>query len=181
MAKAIKFFVLISCLITVACSIIYNQTQSGVMLAVTLTFGTIAYHFVMRLLVGQIINAIFKNQIKYSRKWFFVSQREQNFYKLINVKSWKAKMPTYNPETFDPSKKSWEQIIMATCQAEIVHEIIVILSFVPIIFSIWFGELAVFIITSILSALIDLAFVIMQRYNRPRILKIIKSKQNKAI
>ena len=60
------------------------------------------------------------------------------------------------------------------CQAEIVHEIIIVLSFVPIIFSIWFGELLVFIITSVISALIDSIFVMLQRYNRSRIIKLIK-------
>jgi hypothetical protein len=42
----------------------------------------------------------------------------------------------------------------------------------PIIAIIWFGEPLAFIITSILSALFDLMFVIMQRYNRNRILRL---------
>jgi glycosyl-4,4'-diaponeurosporenoate acyltransferase len=35
-----------------------------------------------------------------------------------------------------------------------------------------FGAFWVFLITSVLSALMDLLFAIMQRYNRPRILKL---------
>jgi hypothetical protein len=58
------------------------------------------------------------------------------------------------------------------CQSEIVHEIIFVLSFMPILAIIWFGEPLAFIITSILSALFDLMFVIMQRYNRNRILRL---------
>ena len=77
---------------------------------------------------------------------------------------------------FDIKKRTLKEIIGATCQAEIVHEIIVILSFLPIILSVWFGELAVFIITSIISALIDTIFIIMQRYNRPRLIKLMKIK-----
>ena len=39
---------------------------------------------------------------------------------------------------------------------------------------IWFGVYPVFIITSILSAMFDMTFVIIQRYNRQRIVKLIK-------
>jgi hypothetical protein len=42
----------------------------------------------------------------------------------------------------------------------------------PILAIIWFGVPLAFIITSILSALFDLMFVIMQRYNRNRILRL---------
>ena len=61
---------------------------------------------------------------------------------------------------------------MIMCQSEIVHELIFVLSFVPIIEIVWFGTPLVFIITSILAALYDLLFVIMQRYNRNRILRL---------
>lgn len=81
-------------------------------------------------------------------------------------------MPTYNPELFDISKHSWDEVLMTMSQSEIVHEIIFVLSFMPIIAIIWFGEPLAFIITSILSALFDLMFVIMQRYNRNRILRL---------
>lgn len=61
------------------------------------------------------------------------------------------------------------------CQAELVHETIVVLSFVPIIPSVLvFGDLPVFIITSLAAAIIDVTFVIIQRYNRPRIIRHIK-------
>ncbi len=46
--------------------------------------------------------------------------------------------------------------------------------FVPIIFSIWVGAIMVFIITSLLASLFDMTFVIIQRYNRPRIVRLLK-------
>ena len=60
------------------------------------------------------------------------------------------------------------------CQAELGHETIVVLSFVPIVAGHWLGGYLAFIITSILAAMFDMMFVIMQRYNRQRILKLIK-------
>ena len=68
--------------------------------------------------------------------------------------------------------RSLGEIAQAMCQAEVVHEIIFLLSFAPIGMIPTFGAAPVFIITSLLAACIDLAFVILQRYSRPRILKI---------
>ena len=60
------------------------------------------------------------------------------------------------------------------CQAELVHETIMLLSFVPILAYLWFGALEVFIITSILAAGFDGMFVIIQRFNRSRVINMIK-------
>ncbi|MBR1723505.1 MAG: hypothetical protein IJ723_00560 [Ruminococcus sp.] len=83
-------------------------------------------------------------------------------------------MPTYDPALFDWTKHSWDEIAQAMCQAELVHETIVLFSFVPVLFSIWLGSFWVFLITSLIGAAVDLAFVVMQRYNRPRIIKLIR-------
>lgn len=69
-------------------------------------------------------------------------------------------------------EKTLLEIAQAMCQAEIVHEIIIVLSFVPLALIPRFGAAAVFVITSLLAAGLDLCFVILQRFNRPRILKI---------
>ena len=65
------------------------------------------------------------------------------------------------------------------CQAETVHTIIAVLSFVPLLFSLRWGAFAVFLITSLLSASFDLLFVIMQRFNRPRVLRMVQREQKK--
>lgn len=62
-----------------------------------------------------------------------------------------------------------------TCQSETVHEVNMLLSFVPLLFSIWFGSLDVFLITSCGAAL----FVIMQRYNRPRLMRLMRRSSTK--
>ena len=83
-------------------------------------------------------------------------------------------MPAFQPALFDTKIHSWSEIAQAMCQAEVVHEIIVVLSFVPILFSIWVGALPVFLITFFLSAGMDLMFVILQRYNRSSVIKDIR-------
>jgi len=81
-------------------------------------------------------------------------------------------MPTYDAAAFDASKHSWEELAQTMCQAELVHETNVILSFVPVAVSAWLGAFPVFLITSVLSAVFDLLFVCMQRFNRARILRL---------
>lgn len=181
MAKGMKIISVIAILLTICFSILYKFLAANLFLSFAITFGTITYHFVVRLLIGLIYNIVLKNKVNYKRKWFLVSEKEMKIYQLLKVKKWKDKMPTYDKEAFDTSKHSWEEIIQTMCQAELVHETIIIFSFLPIIFSIWFGSIEVFIITSILSALFDLMFVIMQRFNRNRIIKIKSRFNNKNI
>ena len=173
MKKVMKASALFSALLAASSTVLFWMTQSEFMLIMAITFGTTAYHFIMRLLIGATIHLIFRNRMDYRRKRFRVSTWEQDLYQKLSVKKWKAKMPTYTPDCFDPRQHSWHEIAQATCQAELVHEWIILLSFVPVFAAIPFGALGVFLTTSCLAACFDTLFVIMQRYNRPRILKFL--------
>ena len=69
------------------------------------------------------------------------------------------------------------------CGAEIVHEVNVVVSFVPVVLSVIVPVLRstvlVFVLTSVAAAIFDMLFVIIQRYNRPRMLKLMRRRQNK--
>lgn len=179
MAKLMKFIAVLSVIATICFSVLYIYNSMPVFRSLAITFGTTAYHFGFRLIVGALFNFFMKNRADYTKKWYQVKAWEQKLYAKLKVKKWKNKMPTYDMDAFDVSKHSWDEIAQASCQSELVHETDIIFSFVPIIFSVWFGSLAVFIITSVLGALYDLMFVIMQRYNRPRILKMV-NRSNKS-
>jgi len=145
---------------------------SDVFFTIAITFGTTAYHFLMRLAVGYAVDAVMHNSADYTKIWFQPRRFEKKLYKKLNVKSWKGKMPSYDPSLFSIDRHTPDEIIGAMCQAEIVHEIIVVLSFLPILTIPFFGEPLVFVLTSLAAACFDMLFVIMQRYNRPRILKL---------
>ena len=174
MAKRMKLIALFAAAITLFCVALYMHTGNGLSLTLAITFGTISYHFIMRLLVGLSIGLLLNNHVNYRRRWFQVSDAETKLYDKIKVKMWKGKMATYDPGCFDSRIHTWDEIAQAMCQAELVHEVIIVLSFVPVLASIPFGALLVFVITSVLSACYDAMFVIMQRYNRPRIVKLIE-------
>lgn len=176
MAKIVKGIAAFSLAAAVILTILYKKTTCGILLPLAITSGTIAYHFVMRLMVGLAFHATMQNQADYRKRWYQVSKREMAVYEKLKVKQWKRRMPTYDPALFDPRLHTWEEIVQAMCQAELVHETIAVLSFLPILAGIWFGEYPVFIVTSVLSAACDMVFVIMQRYNRQRVMKLLNRK-----
>lgn len=171
MKKNILFLTLFILLVFLLLSIVYYYKKDKVILSMLITIGTICYHFIMRLIVGYMINIKFHNNMDYSKRWFQEKAFEIKLYKIIGVKKWKKRIPAFFPNDFSMNKNSVVNLVRVTCQAEIVHEIIMILSFIPIIFSIYFGAVSVFIITSCLAFLMDSIFVISQRYNRPRLIR----------
>ena len=172
MSRLIKILAAATTAAAVCFAVIYCVTSNKVMLTLAITFGVTAFHFVMRLAVGLSFNAAMKNRADYHKPWFRQRKWERGLYKKLGVKRWKGRMPSYDPTLFDPSLHSFDEIAQAMCQAELVHETIAVLSFLPLLMIIPFGEPAVFIITSVLSAAFDLCFVIVQRYNRPRVVRL---------
>lgn len=176
MAKALKWAAVISfCLTAVFTGVYFKNAKWAISWGIT--FGTFCYHFTMRLLVGFTVDRILQNRADYNRNWYRLRPFEVRLYRALKVKKWKHRMPTYDPSSFDPKLHSWEQIAQAMCQAEIVHEIIILLSFLPLLAAIPFGSFWVFLITSLLAACYDLCFVILQRFNRPRIIKLLTATQ----
>ena len=154
-------------------TVMYCFDPFGIYLSLSITFGTFSYHLIMRLVVGLIFNIKMHNNADYHKRMYRLKPFEIKLYKLLMVKKWKDHMPTFDVDVFDPALKSWEEIAQAMCQSELVHRVIIALSFLPIILAIWFGDFPVFLITSVLAAGIDLMYVMMQRYNRERILVFI--------
>lgn len=174
MAKKIISTTIALVVATIGIFFIYQNTKSDVWLSALITFGTISYHFVMRLFVGAGVNGIMHNHADYEKKWYQICPFEKKLYKILKVKKWKNKLPTYSEETFSVQKRSLDEIVQATCQSEITHEVIAVLSFLPLLASLKFDSFMVFFITSLLASCFDLSFVIIQRYNRPRLVKLVK-------
>lgn len=173
MARAMK--------LAAAVSVALTAVFAGIgAVPLTITAATFAYHLLMRLAVGFAFDRLLNNRVDYSHGWFRLRGFEERLYKWLKVGSWKAKMPTYDPSLFDRHLHSWDEIARAMCQAELVHEVIVVLSFLPVAVSAWLGDTLIFVITSLLAAGFDMMFVIMQRYNRPRILQIVQRLKERA-
>lgn len=173
-AKTIKIFAGFFVVLTIIVALVYQKNPNGALLSLAITSGTISYHFLMRLAVGYIVNGIFHNRFDYRAQWFQEKDFEKRLYEVLQVKKWKDKMPTFAPDMLNLKVHTWEEIAGAMCQSEVVHSVIAILSFVPISATFVWGSFWVFFITSVLAAGVESLFVIMQRYNRPRIVKMIE-------
>ncbi|MDE7361632.1 MAG: hypothetical protein K2N38_06845 [Oscillospiraceae bacterium] len=153
---------------------IYRLNGARICINVGITSMTVCYHFTIRLFIGNILDVIMHNEVDWRKPWFREKQFEEKLYKKLKVKRWKDSMPTVDENAFSLVKQPMECIIGATCQAEVVHELCVLASLAAILFAIPFGSFWVFLITSILGAALDMMFVIMQRYNRPRLLRALQ-------
>ena len=174
MKKKMIAAAVISLVVLIVSAVTYALTKIRPLFSVAITFGTIFYHLAVRLVIGGVIDGKYHNHMDYTRKWFQEKPFEKKLYQALQVKKWKKWLPTFNPEDFDIKTRSVEEIIQVSCQAEVVHEVIMPFSLVPILFSIWFGSLSVFIITSCAAFLFDSIFVIMQRFNRPRLMRLLR-------
>lgn len=179
MKKTMHSIAIITAFCTIIFTILYQTYQQDMWLTLAITFGTTCYHFVMRLVIGLVVNKLEKHPFPYNNRWFSSKSFEKKLYSKLKVKSWKSKMPTYNPDSFSLEKHTLEEIIQNMCISEMVHEVIIVFSFLPLFMAIPFGVFPVFLITSICAASIDAMFVIMQRYNRPRLVKIMKKAAKK--
>ena len=112
MKKLMMSTAVITVIVTILMAVLFVNFETDVLFSLAITFGTIAYHFVMRILVGGIVNTIMCNKADYSKKWYRLRPFEEKLYKKLKVKNWKKKMPTYDPDIFDIKKKySNEKIV----------------------------------------------------------------------
>ncbi len=171
-----KSIAAISAICTVISVLLYQLTERGIWLTLSITAGTFLYHFAMRLVVGLVVNRFIKKPVNYKADWFLLRRWEPKVYRKLGIRRWKNKLPTYYPQDFSIRNHSVQELLQTMCIAEIGHELMIVLSFVPLLLSIWFGTFAVFLITSLCAGMVDLVFVLIQRYNRNRLVKIAERK-----
>ena len=149
--------------------------RQGWLLSVYVTFLTVSYHFTMRLAVGQAMIIYYRRRPPrpgslMTRSFAF----EPRLYHRLRVKSWKNHLITARPEQFDMKDLTPAEMLRSMVQAEAGHIINMPLSFLPMLLIIPYGTAPVFIITSVLACLMEVPFVIIQRYNIPRVIRYIR-------
>ena len=168
----------ITAVIATVCFVLYygNAYKDSVILWTGVTTFTIMYHLWVRIIMGN-VSKLFKKHINCKQWWFKERNFEKRFYKLIRVKQWKGKALTYNPESFSLKEYSLEEIANTMSKSEVDHWINEIISLSTLLFAIPWGEFWIFLITAIAAMIFDSQFIIIQRYNRPRIVKILEKRE----
>lgn len=68
MKKVLHTLAILLTLLTLILFILYKQYHTSLLLTLTITFGTTAYHFDLRLAVGLVVSSIMKNKADYHKK-----------------------------------------------------------------------------------------------------------------
>ena len=135
---------------------------------------TVLYHLWVRLLFGVVTTHL---PIRHTHAWFRERRFEPALYRLLRVKVWKDKALTYRPEEFSLKDRTLEEIANTMAKSETDHWINELISLSTLLFSLIWGAFPVFLITAILAMLFDAQFIVIQRYNRSRIQKILNKKR----
>lgn len=172
----------ITVITTIVCFTLYygDFYKNGVILWIGITAFTIMYHFWVRIIMGN-VSKLFKKHINYKRWWFKEKKFEKEFYELLHVKQWKDKALTYNPESFSLKEYSLEEIANTMAKSEVDHWINEVISLSTLLFAIPWGQFWIFLITAIAAMIFDAQFIVIQRYNRPRIVKILEKEKIECV
>ena len=151
----------------------------GIWLSLFITAAVTLYYFAVRLLIGEVYDRMLGNHADWRKRWFQPFSWEEGLYRRLRVKRWKDRMPVFAPSAFVLKKHSFSEVLGAMCQAELVHETAAVCSFLPLLLVRSAGAFPVFFLTSLAAALFDLSFAVMQRYNRPRVLRLMEGENRK--
>ncbi len=149
--------------------ILMNNTGKSVFMTLGTISMAVCYHFAVRLVIVNLMGSVKSANFNPFAKRFRIRSFELNFYRKLRIKKWKRLAPNYEKQDF--TTRSFAEIARVTCRYETAHLLCAAASLVSLCFSVWFGRLAVFLVTGIIGAVIDIALVFIQRYNRARFLK----------
>ena len=172
----------ITLITSIVCFSLYygDINKNEVILWIGIIAFTIMYHFWVRIIMGN-VSKLFKKYINYKQWWFKEKSFEKGLYKLLRVKEWKGKALTYNPESFSLKEHSLEEIANTMAKSEVDHWINEMISLSTLLFIIPWGRFWAFLISAIVAMVFDSQFIIIQRYNRPRIVKILERGESNKI
>lgn len=173
-ASAIFMYIVIGVMLTVAafCFTLYyaDFVKSRVVLWVGVVSFTVLYHFWLRILLGSFTRRL---PIRYTHAWFRQRKFETRLYRFLRVRKWKDKVLTYDPDAFSMEKHTYEEIAYAMAKAETDHWINELLSLSTLLFIPIWGAWWAFVPSVVLAMLFDAQFIVVQRYHRPIILRVI--------
>lgn len=129
----------------------------------------ILYHFGLRIWFGELTKRL---SINCRHPWFKSHRFESALYRLLRVRKWKDKVLTFDPAAYDFKNRTLEQLATTMAKSELDHWINEVISIVSIFFTLIWGCLPAFLISAVIAMLFDAQFIIVQRYNRPIVLRL---------
>lgn len=140
--------------------------------AASITGGALACHMALHFLAPVVLALACRRRYRPDSWWFRPRAWEAPLYRFLRVKAWKKSALTYDPREFSLREHTPEEVINNMCHSEAVHELSAALALAAPLLSVPFGAFPIFLLTALLAAGVDLAFAAIQRYNRPRLMRI---------
>ncbi len=150
----------------------YTKYNLSLLFDTFVFFIAIVAHFFIMFLTAPIVQIVFKKKFDYNSNWFKLKKYENQLYAFLKIKKWKNKIVTYNKKLYSVKKHSLIDTIMLTCHAEVVHELIAVTSYLPIILGAFLGDYHILVVMSVVFSVAHVPFILVQRYNRPRLVSL---------
>lgn len=142
-------------------------------------------HFGFAGLLTHLPQALQQRWFDCRRPRFAVGAGEMRWYRRIGLPKWKDRLPQFNSD-FDKrhlrkklSAAYLEEFIFNTCRAEVIHMGIALLGYLSLLFCLLcsdpVGNLPLFAAIATVIAVCNLPFVMIQRYNRSRLEKLLNT------
>lgn len=156
---------------------LFVRSHNDAMLIIGVIMLNAAFQLITRLLVGSICEGVFENGINSSAEWFRTSDFEERFYGTMGIKYLKKKLPKFERTDFSLARQSVQDIIDAGCEIETEHEINIGVSLLGLLLALLFGNVWIFAVTAGAAVVYDLLFIAVQRYNRPRLERVLAKRR----
>ncbi len=180
--SALFMYIVIALMLAVAAVSFFlyygGYLPSGAILWTGVTAFTVVYHFWGRILLGNLTKLF---SIRYDQFWFHERRFEKGLYSLLRVRKWKEKVLTYDPDAYDVNRHTLTELANTMAKSETDHWVNEILSLSTLLFALIWGELWIFALTAVLAMVFDAQFIVVQRYNRPRVLKLIERRKRRGM
>ena len=180
--SAIFMYIVIAVMavISALCFVLYygELLINGAVLWTGITAFTVMYHFWLRIIMGNVTKLF---RIHYGQRWFRERRFEKKLYKLLRVRKWKEKVLTYDPDAFSVEKHTLEEIANTMCKAETDHWVNELISLSTLLFAIPWGAFPIFCVTAVLAMIFDAQFIVVQRFNRPTVIRVIEKRKQRAV
>lgn len=170
--------ILLTLLLSLICFFLYYSGihKNTVVLWSGIVSFMILYHFGLRIYFGILTK---KLKINYNHPWYKTHSFEEPLYKLLQVRQWKEKVLTFEPDKYDFENVTLEELATTMSKSELDHWINEIISLFSMLFILLWGCPPAFIISAVAAMLFDAQFIIVQRYNRPVVLRLMNKRERK--
>ena len=178
-ATFINWVIAAALLVASLCFVLYygGTVRQGVVLWVGIVAFTVFYHLWLRILMGRLTA---QWRIRHSHWWFRPRPFEKRLHRLLRVRRWKERVLTYDPAAFSTKNHTLEEIANTMSKAETDHWINQLISLTTLLFAIPWGFFWGFLISAVCAMLFDAQFIVVQRYNRPVVLRVLERQRKRA-